>query len=507
MDLRRPAPLWIPPLLWATWLFGVRPPWTAALLALAILVIVPLGLAIADRDDQGPRSPAMHLLRVNHLPVATLAVLTFAADPGVTAAALTGPWLVFAIGAATAGIGRLLSRARVVEPGFGIDLALMFLSIGAAWLSVSRAGLQPLGFSSEIVELTAVHFHYAGFALPIAAGMAASMLRCRALVPGLVVVGVPLTAAGITVGGSLETAAATVMAAGGMGTAILLGKLGIDRLGAARVLLVLASGALLSGMTLALVWAWGRELEQEWISIDAMARTHGSLNGIGFGLLGLIGLTVIPNGHERTTRAVGVHLGRCPTNTLAGLHQVARFAEPTSLPTIAAPSVSDDYERFVVTRPLDCSDFDAARSAVRSWAAQHAAGIRLEPPTPPIEVGQTVALAGPLGPLSFSATCRITEVIDEDTRFGFVYTTLNHHHEDGSELFLVELGADGSINATIAAAWRPSTVATRMSLPLTRFVQRRYTTRYLDGIADASGRWRFSCPPSQHRQPNGPTPR
>ena len=59
-------------------------------------------------------------------------------------------------------------------------------------------------FSDAIVQLTAVHFHYAGFALPIVAGYAASYLGRSPLVPALVIIGVPATAVGITVGGWLE---------------------------------------------------------------------------------------------------------------------------------------------------------------------------------------------------------------------------------------------------------------------------------------------------------------
>jgi hypothetical protein len=49
---------------------------------------------------------------------------------------------------------------------------MLYLPIGGAWLVASRLGIQPLGFGDTIVLLTAVHFHFAGFAAPVLAGLA-----------------------------------------------------------------------------------------------------------------------------------------------------------------------------------------------------------------------------------------------------------------------------------------------------------------------------------------------
>ena len=50
---------------------------------------------------------------------------------------------------------------------------LVYLAVGGVWTVIARAGLRPLGFPDLIVLLTAVHFHYAGFALPVLAGLVA----------------------------------------------------------------------------------------------------------------------------------------------------------------------------------------------------------------------------------------------------------------------------------------------------------------------------------------------
>ena len=63
----------------------------------------------------------------------------------------------------------------------------------------ARAGLRPLGFPDVIVLMTAVDFHYAGFALLVLAG---ARRRVRGPAAGGrclgAVAGVPLVAAGIT---------------------------------------------------------------------------------------------------------------------------------------------------------------------------------------------------------------------------------------------------------------------------------------------------------------------
>jgi len=77
---------------------------------------------------------------------------------------------------------------------------VVFLFTGAFWATADRFAWQPLGFDPLIVLLTAVHFHYAGFALTwagknIISGGQASLKKY--LITG-VLAGIPLTALGIT---------------------------------------------------------------------------------------------------------------------------------------------------------------------------------------------------------------------------------------------------------------------------------------------------------------------
>ena len=179
------------------------------------------------------------------------------------------------------------------------------------------------------------------------------------------------------------------------------------------------------------------------------------------------------------------HLGRPSTDALATLAESAAADVPTAPAGMVHAPAPPGFRRDRWTRRVEHDDFDVARRAITTWAAQRTAGLTLSPPTPDIAVDTTLAFAYPIGPGSVTGTCRIVEVIDEPDRFGFVYATLPHHPERGEELFLVERDGRGAIGAVIEAVWRPGNLITRIGLPATRFFQRRATDRYLVGLTAA----------------------
>ena len=179
------------------------------------------------------------------------------------------------------------------------------------------------------------------------------------------------------------------------------------------------------------------------------------------------------------------HLGRPSTDALATLAESAAADVPTAPAGMVHAPAPPGFRRDRWTRRVEHDDFDVARRAITTWAAQRTAGLTLSPPTPDIAVDTTLAFAYPIGPGSVSGCCRIVEVIDEPDRFGFVYATLPHHPEQGEELFLVERDGEGTISAAIEAVWRPGNLITRIGLPATRFFQRRATDRYLVGLTAA----------------------
>ncbi|HUG10392.1 MAG TPA: YndJ family transporter, partial [Opitutaceae bacterium] len=176
-------------------------------------------------------------------------------------------------------------------------------AVGGAWVAVDRFGLAPLAFSVDIVQLTAVHFHFAGLALPVLAGC---VLRETprgpiATLAGIcVLAGVPLVAIGITasqLGAGLlgEAFASAVLALGAMFVAFYQARLSLERRWPqlSRLLWAIAAVSLAFGMTLALLYGIrSLAMPLPWLGIPWMRALHGTANAIGFCLCATIGWRV-----------------------------------------------------------------------------------------------------------------------------------------------------------------------------------------------------------------------
>ncbi len=470
-------------LVWIGWAVAVRPEWTAVLLLLSPFVIVPLGLRLASVALAGPHAPMLRPLAQVAPLIALSAAVSFIPDVGPLAAVLTVPWLLFTLIVALLGVRRIMSRRSLLDPAIAVDAGLAFLAVGGAWLTISRAGLNPLGFSDAIVQLTAVHFHYAGFALPFVVGFVARHLNRGIAVPAAVIAGVPLTAIGITAGGNLEWVAATFMALAGLATALFLLRVGMKASGAARSLTIVAGLALAGGMSMALGWAWAVKFGWNYLGLEGMAATHGSLNALGFGLLGLVGLNLLAKVDEPHETSVALLVGKPNDRHLKELAERAASHNTTNAVGLLNRPVPDGFRHKVWHRTIDHGDFAQATAAIQQWAGHEEAGISRWPAHPPIAVGETLGISIPVGPLAVTASCRIVDVVDEPNRYGFTYATLPHHPEDGEESFIVERHDDGTVDITVTAVWRASILANHLCPPLTDYLQSRAIGMYLDGIA------------------------
>jgi hypothetical protein len=174
------------------------------------------------------------------------------------------------------------------------------LAVGGAWLVASRLGMRPMGIQEPIGLLTAVHFHFAGFAT---ATIAAATLQAAELGRGeqkwlrrlcYLVAGMPfLVATGFVISPALKMVAAIVFSASVAGLAIFVRANGCRAAdGLARILLQVASGAIFAGMVLSGAYAVTDFVGSEALTIPQIARTHGILNAVGFCLTGLLGWIV-----------------------------------------------------------------------------------------------------------------------------------------------------------------------------------------------------------------------
>jgi len=252
----------------------------------AVLVIVPLGLSVVA-EERG-----LYKLVVFAQPVAALfTVASFFVQKGVLSAALASAWLLLNILIALLGLLRLTSRGfhRIEE--LSVDAGLLYLPVAGGWLVIYRLGIQPFAFGEMIVLLTAVHFHFAGFATPIIAGLSGRVLARRDYprnVFGLsvfaLIAAMPLVAAGITFSPWIGFAGALLLTLG----LVLLAVLTIGWVrplitpAASRVLLSIGAISSCAAMVLACLYAYSVATQTLIITIPGMAMTHGLLNAFGF---------------------------------------------------------------------------------------------------------------------------------------------------------------------------------------------------------------------------------
>jgi hypothetical protein len=289
-------------LAWLILLFLLPPePETLALitrlLLLAVLVFAPLALGLVIAGSSVWATPLMRLAQRAQPTAAFAVAAAFVLPAGALAGALASSWLAFGGIVALLGLARLFDRSMRDAPELCITMGLLLLPVGGFWLATARLGARPLGFGDTIVLLTAVHFHYAGFALLILAGLAGRRLRMGAplgrglfrLVALGIIAGVPLVALGITFSRTLEILAVLLLVASVLALAILTLIAVVPRVErrGAQALLAISALASVATMLLAAGYAAGGPLGLA-LTIPQMVVAHGLVNAFGLALCGLL---------------------------------------------------------------------------------------------------------------------------------------------------------------------------------------------------------------------------
>lgn len=272
------------------------------LLLLAPIVIVPLGFRLVPLSGRRATRVLRFARRLQPLG-ALAAIVAFLLTPGWTAGLVALAWLGVCAVASLAGLMELVERRSLWPRQLVPAAALGYLSVGAGWLAISRAGLRPLGFTPAIVELTGVHFHYAGFGATLIAGLTLMALhqrpragRLTASSALLVAAGTPITAVAITTGSAPLTILGPVaLTSGILATAGLIWFCLIPMVGSAagRWLLRISTLSVVAPMGLAVDYAAGRVFGLPALDLQGMAALHGTLNALGFTLAGLLGWTFV----------------------------------------------------------------------------------------------------------------------------------------------------------------------------------------------------------------------
>jgi hypothetical protein len=256
----------------------------------AVVVIVPLGLSLVAACDQ-PGNLRLYQIAVLVQPLAAvLTVASFFFEKGLLSAALSSAWLVLNSLVALFGLTRLVSRGLYPLEESSIDAGLLYLPVAGMWLVIYRYGIQPLDYGEMIILLTVVHFHFAGFAAPIIAGLNGRVLANARHPPifGLsvfaIVAAMPLVAAGITFSPWIGLIGTLLLAAGLVSLAVLTVGWVIPLIGplSKRLLLLIAALSSCSAMVLACLYSYSIVTRTLILDIPTMAMTHGILNAFGF---------------------------------------------------------------------------------------------------------------------------------------------------------------------------------------------------------------------------------
>ena len=269
------------------------------LFLLAPLVIVPLGLELCAQFLPSPEiMSSVRIAKFSQLPAALCAMVSFSLRPGLLAALFAAPWLLFGCGMGIAALWNVFRGRIKTLASACANVSFLYLPVGCAWLVASRLGLTPLNFQEPIVLLTAVHFHFAGFAAPLLTLAAGSRVAGRGhiartvfkLVTVGILAGPGLLATGFVVGPRTKLLAALVITCSESGLSLFFLSLIRDvRPRVAQALIAISALSVLFAMGLASLWAVGEFPLQPFVHLDGMARLHGVSNALGFSLCGLIG--------------------------------------------------------------------------------------------------------------------------------------------------------------------------------------------------------------------------
>lgn len=276
------------------------------ILLLALWVITPLAVPLAalqqPRDWLGTRQRLIVILQPF---AAFIGGISFLLGTGPSSAAAATVWFLFTGLIAVQGVERLRQMGGATLADTCLAVALIYLPIGGAWLVLARLGLQPLGFSPDIVLLTAVHFHYIPLAALVMTGRIGQtgfggkttvpLQFYRVAATGLLVEPL-LVAAGRTLsqltGNDDLVSAATLLLALSLTLIAILSLqfiIPVTRSRLAQGLLLVSGTAVFVTMLAAVAYAVGTATGAWTITISQMIVMHGWINALLLSFCGLLG--------------------------------------------------------------------------------------------------------------------------------------------------------------------------------------------------------------------------
>ena len=269
------------------------------LVAVGMLVVVPAGLRLIG-------DPAVAFARRCWPVGAAAGVLSLWLPRGTVATSLATVYAVAAAVLCAYAVSRPVRPRREWPAEAAVLTALISPAVAASALIAERAGYHLFGFELGVLALTVAHFHFAGFAAALIAGLessvrsrvAAGQSEGRRLTPGraadaaalTVPAGTLLVLLGYFTTEAVELAGALVLTAGMWTVGWLTWRYARTVPDRVTALLLGCSAVVLAGsMVLAVSWALGEATGLPHPSLAWMAATHGVANALGFAVCGMVG--------------------------------------------------------------------------------------------------------------------------------------------------------------------------------------------------------------------------
>ncbi|PGO32739.1 hypothetical protein CN984_08385 [Bacillus cereus] len=260
-----------------------------AIILLSILLFIPMSFCIIDKKTRNGSYVFFYKFVSLLYPIAAIsAMLAFVTNHYFFALL----WFVYTGIVALFGVGRLLERGWQPLEETAIDSAFIYLFLGGFWFFASVARLSIMNFSSDIVLLTAAHFHYSAFLLPLSAGLLGRKReRGSKLYDAImfIIVISPMTVAiGITYSRVFEFFAVFIYLCAIYGYGVYVWRTKFNAI-SAKILLTLSSSTLMVTIMFSLIYSYGNFKQVMTITIAQMVWIHGVVNGIGVALPAFVG--------------------------------------------------------------------------------------------------------------------------------------------------------------------------------------------------------------------------
>lgn len=256
------------------------------MLTVAQLIFVPLTLQIIVEIKK------IHCLFV-WVGMFSVCLLHFSSSQTVQMI-LSITYLFFTLFVAFCGLSRFFKRGFVNWAEISIDIGMMYLFIGGVWFFIYINGIET-GFTPVINWLTAIHFHYSAFLLPVSIGLFGRIHKSflyRLIVP-IILLAPILVAIGIKFWPMLEFLSVLFYIFAIYSLIYLAFRTRFPSL-LQGIIIRLSYCALGITIIFSFIYAAGRSFGMWYVGIDFMLTFHGFFNCMVFGLLGILGWAIGP---------------------------------------------------------------------------------------------------------------------------------------------------------------------------------------------------------------------